>query len=187
LKHPFSHQLHAYWTERRGQRPAPERADIDPGAIRRILGDSFVLSREAEGHRFRVAGTRLCALFGRELGGKPYSSIWDADSAARIRDIVAIVADEGLGLVAGACAKTCEDLDTSFEVLLLPLTHRGRMGARMLGLLVPLTRPFWLGMWPAKPLRLGAIKFIAPDADPLPAAGLHAPHRALKVIDGGRP
>jgi hypothetical protein len=187
LKHPFNHQLHAYWTERRGQRPAPERADIDPGAIRRILGDSFVLSREAEDHRFRVAGTRLCALFGRELRGESFSSIWDADSAPRICDLVAIVADEGLGLVAGACAQTCDELDTSFEVLLLPLTHRGRMGARMLGLLAPLTRPFWLGMWPAKPLRLGAIRYFGPDADPLSAAGLRAPQRTLTVIDGGRP
>jgi hypothetical protein len=187
LKHPFNHQLYAYWTERRGERAAPERADIDPGAIRRILGDSFVLSREAGEDRFRVAGTRLCALFGRELRGEPFSSIWNAESAPRICDIVAILADEGLGVVAGACARTCEELDCSFEILLLPLMHRGRPGARMLGLLAPLTRPFWLGMWPAQELSLGAIKYIGPDADPLSAARLRAPHRALKVIDGGRP
>ena len=103
LKHPFTQQLHAYWTECRGERRAPERADIDPAAIRRILGDSLVLSCDAgDVARFRVAGTKLCALLGRELHGDPFSSIWDADSAPSIGDIVRIVADEGIGVVAGA-------------------------------------------------------------------------------------
>jgi hypothetical protein len=64
LKHPFTQELHAYWTKRRGERRAPERTDIDPAAIRRILGDSLVLSCDAgEVARFRVAGTKLCAVF----------------------------------------------------------------------------------------------------------------------------
>ena len=72
MKHPFNQQLFSYWTERRGARDAPEHDDIDPGAIRGILGDSFELAYEAEtGCSFRVAGTRLCALFGRELQGNP--------------------------------------------------------------------------------------------------------------------
>ena len=50
----------------------PERDDIDPAAIRRILADSFVLAVEPGQHpRFRVAGTRICELFGRECAGRP--------------------------------------------------------------------------------------------------------------------
>jgi hypothetical protein len=190
LKHPFTRELHAYWTERRGERRAPERADIDPASIRRILGDSLVLSCDVgEIAHFRVAGTRLCALFGRELRGEPFASIWDADSVATIRDIVRIVAEEGIGVVAGASAQCSEDLNTDLEMLLLPLLHGGRIGTRLIGSLAPLTRPFWLGIWPATPLRLGSIKYVAPDADPKSFAGLHAQHPAgtrLTVIDGGR-
>jgi len=190
LKHPFTQELHAYWTERRGERRAPERADIDPAAIRRILGDSLVLSCDTgEAARFRVAGTKLCALFGRELRGEPFASIWDADSAAAIGDIVRIVADEGIGVVAGTSTRSGEDLNADLEMLLMPLMHCGRIGTRLIGLLAPLTQPFWLGMWPARPLRLGTIKYLAQDADRA-LLGLRAQRPAgarLTVIDGGRP
>ena len=114
---------------------------------------------------------KLCALFGRELRGEPFASIWDADCA-------------------GASAHCGEEPNADFEMLLLPLIHRGRFGTRLIGVLAPLTQPFWLGMWPAKPLRLGTIEYIAPDAGPTSLAGLNAQRPAvtrLTVIDGGRP
>src|SRR3979411_214660 len=52
-------------------RRAPERGDIEPGAIRNVLGDSFIIAYDPEAdHPFRLAGTRVCALFGRELKGE---------------------------------------------------------------------------------------------------------------------
>jgi len=61
MKHAASRELYAYWEERRGQRPAPERADIEPGAIRAALSDTFILELDAgDGHSFRLAGTRVC-------------------------------------------------------------------------------------------------------------------------------
>ena len=47
MKHPSNRELFNYWNERRGPRLAPERADIEPSAIRHVLGDTFVL--EASG------------------------------------------------------------------------------------------------------------------------------------------
>ena len=44
MKHAASRELFAYWQEKRGTRPAPERAEIDPGAIRGLLGDAFILA-----------------------------------------------------------------------------------------------------------------------------------------------
>ena len=104
-------------------------------------------------------------------------------------DIVRIVADEGIGVVAGASAKSGEDLNADLEMLLLPLKHNGRIGTRLIGSLAPLTQAFWLGMWPAMPLRLGTIKYVAQDTVPTSVAGLRAQHPAgtrLTVIDGGR-
>ena len=70
MKHAASRQLYAYWEERRGRRAAPERAEIEPGAIRGALSDAFILSLDAaRGHPVRLAGTRVCALFDRELRG----------------------------------------------------------------------------------------------------------------------
>ena len=58
MKHPSIRELFDYWNERRGGRDMPERADIEPAAIRRVLADTFILSFEpAAGHPFRIAGT----------------------------------------------------------------------------------------------------------------------------------
>jgi hypothetical protein len=191
VKHPFNQQLFAYWTERRGERTAPERSDIDPGAIRRILGDSFVLSREAGPDcLFRVAGTRLCALFGHELRDQPFSTIWQEPSAPEIRDHCAVVAEEGLGVVAGAVARTDDGLQCRFEMLLLPLLLRGRPGARLIGLIAAMEQPFWLGIWPSQKLRLGPVQYLGATA--APAVRFTAPRlrerkrRNLTIIDGGR-
>jgi hypothetical protein len=193
MKHPFNQQLFSYWTEQRGEREAPDRSDIDPGAIRGILGDSFILAYEAEaGCSFRVAGTRLCALFGRELRGEPFANMWDAESAPQIRNLVDIVADEGIGVAAGATARADEDSHCHLELLLLPLAHRGTVGVRMLGMLAPLKRPYWLGSWPARPLRLGALQFVGQPSVASLATEDASPHRdmrrrrTLTVIDGGR-
>ena len=77
MKHPSNQRLFEYWNERRGERLAPERADIEPGAIRQVLGDTFVIGASGvESHVFRLAGTRLCALFGRELKAESFTRLW---------------------------------------------------------------------------------------------------------------
>ena len=45
----------------------PERSDIQPSACPDILGDMFILDINNIGCRYRLAGTRLCAMHGREL------------------------------------------------------------------------------------------------------------------------
>ena len=47
MKHAASRELYAYWQEKRGARPAPERTDIEPGAIRAVLADAFILASTA--------------------------------------------------------------------------------------------------------------------------------------------
>ena len=84
MKHPSNRELFEYWNERRGTRPAPERADIEPGAIRHVLGDTFVIEvNRTDNHLFRLAGTRLCALFGRELKAESFTRLWQRSGQNR--------------------------------------------------------------------------------------------------------
>ncbi|MEJ1934798.1 PAS domain-containing protein, partial [Nostoc sp. NIES-2111] len=70
MKHPASRTLFSYWDTLRGERTAPERSELDPGAIRNILADTFILEVDAgQTFPFRLAGTRVCALYGRDLKG----------------------------------------------------------------------------------------------------------------------
>ena len=62
MKHPSSREFFAYWDAKRGDARAPDRSEIEPGAVRELLGDIFVLSYDNDaGYPFRVAGTRVCA------------------------------------------------------------------------------------------------------------------------------
>jgi hypothetical protein len=193
MKHPLSRELYDYWNERRDGRAAPERSDIDPASIKRILGDSFVLSVEpGREPTFRVAGTRICALFGRELRGEGFVGLWNGGHAAQIRELVALVADEEIGVLAGARTEAQDEPRCHFELLVLPLSHRGRSGRRMLGSLVPIDRPYWLGIWPVRSLALGAVQFVGAEVYAAPQAGQAASRirlrlrAALRVIDGGK-
>jgi len=73
MKHPSSRALYAYWDTLRAGRAAPERSELDPGAIRAILGDVMILEGGGP-HRYavRLAGTRICSLMGREIRGRAF-------------------------------------------------------------------------------------------------------------------
>jgi hypothetical protein len=183
MKHASSREMFQYWNECRGRRPAPERDEIDPAALRRVLGDSLVLSIErTAGHPFRLAGTRLCALFCRELKGEPFANLWDPASRAPIEDLVETVTTEAIGVVAGATGRSGED-PVSLELLLLPLAQRGRLDVRLFGVLAPLAVPYWLGTRPIGTLSLGAFRHVGPTTIPTRGRPL-AP--TLRAIEGRR-
>jgi hypothetical protein len=191
VKHSSTQSLYAYWNERRGGRAAPERGEIEPGAIRGALGDSFVLGWDPAA-TFRLAGTRVCSLLGRELKGEAFEPLWDAGDGAAIGDLLAIVANEIAGIVAGVTGMTEEGQSVDLELLLLPLRHRGASHARQIGVLAPLSRPFWLGASPLMALTLKSHRHVGPALDTLPTTPFMAAaesgriRHGLLVYDGGR-
>ena len=76
MKNASTRLVFEYWDGLRGERAAPERGEIEPGALRHALADTFVLENEPIGPVFRLAGTRLCALFGREQRGRAFAALW---------------------------------------------------------------------------------------------------------------
>ena len=163
MKTAPTRKMYAYWNARRGSRLAPERGDIEPGAIREILGDSFIVSFDAAtDHPFRLAGTRVCALFGHELKGAPLVQFWDLASRNLVRGLMAAVADEGNPIVAGVGARTAQGSSADLELLLLPLYHRGKTRVRLLGVLAPVAVPYWLGAEQVVSLTLGAVRHLGP-------------------------
>src|SRR5258708_26183154 len=172
MKHSSIRELFDYWNTRRGTRPAPERGEIEPGAIRRVLADTFMLTFDPRsGHPFRIAGTRVCAAFGRELKAVAFTEIWAAASQNSIRDVLATVATESVGVVAGASGRSCEGAALGLEFLVLPLAHRGGASARILGALVPTGGPVWLGGERLGPLALGTMRSAGPHPGPSSVPG----------------
>jgi hypothetical protein len=138
MKHPSSREFFAYWDAKRGDARAPDRSEIEPGAVRELLGDIFVLSYDNDaGYPFRVAGTRVCALLGRDLKDKSFSALFTPDGRREIEDIISYVAEEMLAAIAGITA-TAEDGSTAhLELLLLPFNNRAHAPISLTGLLAP--------------------------------------------------
>ncbi|MBR0715089.1 PAS domain-containing protein [Bradyrhizobium liaoningense] len=138
MKHPSSREFFAYWDDKRGTARAPDRADIDPAAVRGLLGDIFVLSCEPKlGFPFRVAGTRVCALTGRDLKDQSFAALFAPASRSEIEEIATIVADETIGAIAGVTAAREDGSKAHLELLLLPFNARPHTPVSVTGVLAP--------------------------------------------------
>jgi hypothetical protein len=189
MKHAASLELYAYWEDLRGARPAPERGEIEPGAIRQILSDAFILALDTgAGHPFRLAGTRVCALFGRELKGEPFIGLWTAASQPVLGDLLAILNDERVGTVAGVTAQSAAGEPVELELLLLPLSANRPNLARTIGILAPLKVPPWIGAHPIGALTLGSYRHVGVEVVARLAPRFTAPRgrNQLVVHQGGR-
>jgi hypothetical protein len=154
MKHPSSREFFAYWDEKRAGARAPDRSEIEPGAVRELLGDIFVLSYDsAAGYPFRVAGTRICALLGRDLRNRSFSSLFTQDGRREIEDIITVVTEEMLVAVAGITATSEDGATAHLELLLLPFNSRAHTPLSLTGLLAPfegghsVLRDFKLTSW----------------------------------------
>jgi len=138
MKHPASREFFAYWDGKRGDARAPDRSEIEPAAVRELLGDIFVLSCEQEaGYPFRVAGTRVCALLGRDVKDLSFTGLFAAASRPEIEEITAVVADEMLPAIAGLTATSPQGKTTHLELLLLPFNNRTHAPISLTGMLAP--------------------------------------------------
>lgn len=164
MKHASTRAVFDYWNRRRGNRPAPERADINPAEFRHALADTFMLSADfADQLCFRLAGTRICALFTREIKGEAFDTLWSETSRHAIDELVAIVIGETVGAVAGLIARTEDGSTADLEMLLLPLAHAGHARIRALGVLAPVVPPYWLGAKPVAALELKTMRHLGPQ------------------------
>jgi hypothetical protein len=153
MKHPSIRQLFEYWNKPQGG-VLPNHVDIEPNAIRGILADTFMLSLpRCRPGRFCAAGTRVCALMGRELNGTDFLDLWSSGSRGDVAELLAIISEESVGVVASASARDLAKAEVThaamtLEMLLLPLADNGRTDAGLLGALVPGGRNDWPGKRP---------------------------------------
>jgi len=78
LNQPVSKAVYDYWNALRNGRATPRRGDVDPAGLRSVLPHVMLLERiRADEIVFRLAGTRICQAFGRELRDYAVQSLWD--------------------------------------------------------------------------------------------------------------
>jgi len=167
MKHSSTRELYDYWQRLRGSRPAPERTEIEPSDIRRVLGDTFILEVVSRNeYRFRLAGTRVCALYGRELKGKDFLTFWTGKDREAIATLLAAVSQDAAAAVLGMTGRSAHERDLACEVLLLPIRQKGGGYTRILGSLAPMQDPYWIGIHPIMSQSIASLRLIWPDERP---------------------
>jgi hypothetical protein len=140
MKHPSTRELYEYWDKQRAGAPAPDRNALEPGPIRHLIGDTFVIGCDNPS-RFplRFAGTRICALVGRDVKGQDFLGLFARASRRQIEDFVSIATEESLATVAGVTAFTDKLSPVYLELLLLPFAASVLAPQSVTGALVPLS------------------------------------------------
>ena len=139
-EHPTLKRVIALWEEKRAGRPAPLRADIDPGEMPFALGDLSLFDVEENPRRYwcRLDGTRQVELFGVDCTGKYLEDCLPPDYFALASKSFDEVMDSGRPSHYQRQVPYAGRL-IRYEVALLPLS---RDGTRLDMLLVALT-PHW--------------------------------------------
>ena len=190
-------RLFDYWNRLRAGRSAPLRAEIAPDAIGPLLPDVFILDADRLPAHFRLAGTRLCALFDREVTGAPLQILFRHDDRAMADRLVETVSREHVVAIADAHGRVDALKGIDLEIAFLPLADEA---ARILGAVVPRHTPYWLGTFPLEPMRLTDVRILDVERDLLylnnrPAIAMPyamAPsgtkqRQTLRVIEGMSP
>lgn len=167
MRREASVTLFQYWNRLRDGRAAPKRTEIEPADIKSLLGDTFILESDTRGEAvFRLAGTRLCAIYGRELKGFAFSSLWRDKDARVVARLVRSVFQDKSVLVMTYEGISKGQRSLPLELLLLPLDG-GTENRRALGIVSTENKPYWLGADPVTDASVETVRVVDPDREPM--------------------
>jgi hypothetical protein len=203
MKQPTSRILFDYWNDVRRGRMAPTRFEIEPSRIAPILSETYILERtEDRSYPFRLAGTRICEVLGRELRGGDFTCL-AGDDDHTVKRALETVTQEGAVALFELEARTDDHRTVHLEAIVLPLLHPAKSVTRYLGALSAIDPPVWLGSEPLEPSCLISHSLVWPEGRPhaVVAQGYHqlpfspelaaarmvrSNRRQFRILDGGR-
>lgn len=134
---PKTVDLYRYWDSRRGGRPMPRRADIDPVDMRAWLSRLSLIEVGACGRlfRYRLVGTEIVALRGFDPTGRNVEAAWPNEDAEMVQAAYRQVAAEKAPVFCHPAQRRHWERDPVVGVMLLPLSADGETVDQILGYL----------------------------------------------------
>jgi hypothetical protein len=136
---PKTVDLYRYWDARRGLRPMPRRADIDPVDMRAWLSRVTLVDVDAATQRFRyrLVGTEVVALRGFDPTGRSVEAAWTHEDAQVVQAAYRHVTEQKAAIFCHAAERWHYDYerDPVVGVMLLPLSNEGEKVDQILGYL----------------------------------------------------
>jgi hypothetical protein len=171
MRHDGTSDLFAYWNRLRGTRAAPERKEIAPASIGSRLADTFILQTiGASEPRFRLAGTRICSVYGQELKGLAFTSLWQTKDRSNIARLVKNCMISKTVVQLNYEGRSTRGRKALFKVILLPLASEANE-RHLMGMIIALGRPFWLESDAIIENRIQSVSVIDPHHPVRPSHG----------------
>lgn len=211
MKHPSTIAIFSEWQRlafaMNGNLQAPQRASLSPRRLGRHLSELFLLEIDQPCEPvFRLAGTQICKVFGRELRAKAFLSLWPDQHHMALKEMIGNVNQLLIPTLSHHSAISFAGRRLSFEMMLAPLAASSEKKINMLGSLSILDEVSWVGSDPLLLADLQTIMPLSPDLTirpnkPIPPAlrvnarSQTAPNKTilgrsekprLKLISGGK-
>ena len=119
--------LYEYWNTRRGDRPMPQRADINPAEIPKLLPHLLMYTvLPGGGYVIRLVGEEVASFAGRNATGEPAGSALPPRAAEILKKILdEVVSERGPRFRAGKAHWQPDKSYRDFEACFLPLSAGG--------------------------------------------------------------
>ncbi len=101
------------------------------------------------------------------MKGTSLDSLFAPGERGEIAELVSEVTGSVIPMVVGVGGETAAGQTLDLELMALPLRHRGRTQARLLGSLAALDVPYWVGTVPVERLRIVSARRLYPGLVPL--------------------
>jgi hypothetical protein len=121
-------RLYEYWVEKRGDRRAPTRADINPTEIPDLLGyvNIFEVQENPRDFKVQLNGTEVTRMMGQEITGKWCSDVISGEDAERCKQAFNICVDEWTPAIVETSLAFCGKSHAAQTFLALPLSADGQ-------------------------------------------------------------
>jgi hypothetical protein len=148
-----SHQtiidVYGYWDGLRGAADAPLKSQIQPSTLGQMLTSLFILEIAGDGIvTFRLAGSRICDLFGHDLRDESFSDLFGDDHAGDIESTLIGAMRHAIPALINATGYSTAGHQASFEIIVMPLRSEDGSCERLLGAIAPSAAASWLEVVP---------------------------------------
>ncbi|HFC05093.1 MAG TPA: PAS domain-containing protein, partial [Rhizobiales bacterium] len=183
IMHPSSRILFRFWEATRGEMAAARKQDLNLRQIAKILPNIAILERELAkpNYKWRLAGTGVCRLWGKELTGQDVLANWPGFERQTMQSGFDMVVASLQPCVARFKAINNLGSQIGVEFIGFPIQDANTGAIQILAAIVPFRSPDWLGTEELLTFEISSMRKIWTESLPGDSLGTsHAPNSSQK-------
>jgi hypothetical protein len=196
ILHPGSRKLFIHWESARAERAYPTREDFGLTSVRELMSDMVIIEKDylRGTFKFRLAGSRVCTLFGRNMTNGNVLEGWDTFEADVISKHLDLSLRELQPILVRMRFVTDTRQQVAAELIALPIQVRDSNRVQLIGGLFPFREAHSLGHQSILRRELVSARAIWTEHGrntrrPLPSVPDRVERplsRSLRLVSGGR-